>query len=178
MAQAQLPPERLAELRQLIQTRISGEDMREQIRCCVAATICAGGKEEREGERASEREVLRLLEERGLVEQVMRSLNLGGAGAEGGVTRADSCEEASVPPALQNGLPSHKTTTLFPTPLEDSCFPQHDGKSLRAFPYYSFPTTHPLFITISLFPSLSLSSPHPSFSFLPTFPPSLPPSLH
>ena len=90
MVGAELPPERLAELRQLIQNRVSGEAIREQIRGCVTATLCAGEEEGRGGGgRVSEGEVLRTLEERGVVDEVMESLNLGSDGVRGDVIGGD-----------------------------------------------------------------------------------------
>lgn len=72
-----LPPEKLSELRQLIHGRVSQLGAQEQIRSCLAETQ-EGGREVDEGA------LLRALEERGLVDQVMQSLHLNGGGGVGG----------------------------------------------------------------------------------------------
>lgn len=72
-----LPPEKLSELRQLIHGRVSQLGVQEQIRSCLAETQ-EGGREVDEGA------LLRALEERGLVDQVMQSLHLDVGGGVGG----------------------------------------------------------------------------------------------
>lgn len=72
-----LPPEKLSELRQLIHGRVSQLGVQEQIRSCLAETQ-EGGREVDEGA------LLRALEERGLIDQVMQSLHLDVGGGVGG----------------------------------------------------------------------------------------------
>lgn len=79
-----LPPEKLSALRQLIHSHVCGEELQEQIRGCVADSLAAG----EEGGRVDEEAVMRVLEERGIVEQVMQSLSLSSEGGEvGGAER-------------------------------------------------------------------------------------------
>ena len=73
-----LPPEKLSELRQLIHSRVSQLGVQEQIRGFLA--------ESQEGGRGVDEEtLLRALEERGMVDQVLQSLhlNIGGGGGVG-----------------------------------------------------------------------------------------------
>ena len=74
-----LPPEKLSELRQLIHSRVSQLGVQEQIRGFLAET--------QEGGRGVDEEtLLRALEERGMVDQVLQSLHLNvgrGGGEEG-----------------------------------------------------------------------------------------------
>ena len=74
-----LPPEKLSELRQLIHSRVSQLGVQEQIRGFLAET--------QEGGRGVDEEtLLRALEERGMVDQVLQSLhlNVGGGVGRGG----------------------------------------------------------------------------------------------
>lgn len=75
-----LPPEKLSELRQLIHSRVSQLGVQEQIRGFLA--------ESQEGGRGVDEEtLLRALKERGMVDQVLQSLNLNIGGGGGGVER-------------------------------------------------------------------------------------------
>ena len=75
-----LLPEKLSELRQLIHSRVSQLGVQEQIRGFLA--------ESQEGGRGADEEtLLRALEERGMVDQVLQSLHLNVGGGGGGVGR-------------------------------------------------------------------------------------------
>lgn len=75
-----LPPEKLSELRQLIHSCVSQLGVQEQIRGFLA--------ESQEGGRGVDEEtLLRALEERGMVDQVLQSLHLNIGGGGGGVGR-------------------------------------------------------------------------------------------
>lgn len=77
-----LPPEKLSELRQLIHSRVSQLGVQEQIRGFLA--------ESQEGGRGADEEtLLRALEERGMVDQVLQSLHLNVGGGGGGVGRGE-----------------------------------------------------------------------------------------
>lgn len=61
-----LPAEKLAELRQLIHNHIATLDLQDEIRGCISTQK---GK-------VDEQSLMRALEEKGIVDQVMQSLNL------------------------------------------------------------------------------------------------------
>ncbi len=88
MSMSALPPEKLSVLRQLIHSHVSREDLQDQIRGCVADSLAT---EAEEGGRVDEEAVMRVLEERGIVEQVLQALNLsGGEGDVAGRARRES----------------------------------------------------------------------------------------
>ena len=78
---SELPPEKLNALRQLVHSHVSECGFQDQIRRCVAESM--GEMRESDGGRVDERTVMRVLEERGMVDQVLQSLNLSTVGVEG-----------------------------------------------------------------------------------------------
>ena len=79
----ELPSEKVAELRQLIHSRVSQLGIRDEIRGCVDSL----GRDGAGGRTLDEEVLMSALEERGVVDHVMQSLNLsdgGGVPCEGG----------------------------------------------------------------------------------------------
>ena len=76
-----LPPEKLAQLRQLVHSHVSGAGIQEKIRACLADTVAREGGG---GGRAMDEDaLLEALEEKGLIDEVMASLDLGSCDTEG-----------------------------------------------------------------------------------------------
>ena len=73
MDKVALSSERLTELRQLIRAKVSSDVVQDKIRQCVSDVEKEGAKEET---------LLRILEERGLVDEVVEGLGLGDKGKD------------------------------------------------------------------------------------------------
>ena len=112
-----LPSEKLAELRQLIHSRVSQLGIQDEIRGCVDSL----GQDGAGGRTPDEGALMRTLEERGVVDRVMQSLNLSGGVDGGGVP----CEggDAKPPICIPNKETPCREARVSPQKGTCSCLP-------------------------------------------------------